>query len=86
MTRISVDLPDALAASLRQMSETRGVALDEVVAEALALMADLLPDMERRVEEGRADIEAGRFVEHERVAAWLRSWGTENELPPPKCD
>jgi predicted transcriptional regulator len=32
-----------------------------------------------------ADIDAGRFVTHEAVVRWLKSWGTENELPPPKC-
>lgn len=35
------------------------------------------------VEAGFADIEAGRTVPHEKVADWLRSWGTESELPPP---
>ena len=32
-----------------------------------------------------ADAKAGRVVTHEDVARWLDSWGTENELPPPKC-
>jgi predicted transcriptional regulator len=32
-----------------------------------------------------AEADAGApFVQHEHVAAWLRSWGTENELPPPE--
>jgi len=31
-----------------------------------------------------AEIDAGLFVPHEEVAAWLRSWGTENELPRPR--
>lgn len=31
------------------------------------------------------DIKAGRFVSNEAVVRWLRSWGTPNELPPPKC-
>ena len=32
-----------------------------------------------------ADIEAGRVVSHEAVVRWLKSWGAENELPPPEC-
>jgi predicted transcriptional regulator len=32
---------------------------------------------------GDADIAAGRFVPHEKVAAWLRTWGTPEEGPPP---
>ncbi len=35
---------------------------------------------------GFADIDAGRSVSHEKVVAWLESWGTENELPVPECD
>ena len=27
----------------------------------------------------------GLHVTHEEVIAWLESWGTENELPPPEC-
>jgi predicted transcriptional regulator len=31
-----------------------------------------------------AEIEAGQFVTHDKVAEWLKSWGTPNELPCPK--
>lgn len=30
-----------------------------------------------------ADIEAGRTVPHEDVAAWLKTWGTDKEGPMP---
>ncbi|HZZ66730.1 MAG TPA: CopG family transcriptional regulator [Phenylobacterium sp.] len=33
--------------------------------------------------EALAAFKAGRTVSHEKVMAWLRSWGTPNELPPP---
>lgn len=33
--------------------------------------------------EAEADIAAGRVVPHEKVVAWLKSWGTPNELPCP---
>lgn len=35
------------------------------------------------IEAGLAEADAGETVPHEKVATWLRSWGTENELPPP---
>jgi predicted transcriptional regulator len=31
--------------------------------------------------EADAAIDAGQFVAHDRVAEWLKSWGTPNELP-----
>jgi len=38
---------------------------------------------ERAVEEAEADIAAGRVVSQEAVIEWLKSWGTDNELPCP---
>jgi predicted transcriptional regulator len=32
-----------------------------------------------------ADIAAGRVISHDAMKRWLLSWGTPNELPPPRC-
>lgn len=40
---------------------------------------------ERAWAEGKADIAAGRVISHEAVRRWLRSWGKQDELPPPEC-
>ena len=37
------------------------------------------------VDEGLADAEAKRTVPFEKVRRWLLSWGSDQELPPPKC-
>lgn len=37
----------------------------------------------RATAEAWADVAAGQLVPHEKVAEWLRSWGTPNELPCP---
>ncbi|RJF89916.1 CopG family transcriptional regulator [Oleomonas cavernae] len=42
--------------------------------------ADTLAD----ISAGMAEADEGDFVPHEEVEAWLRSWGTPNELPPPR--
>lgn len=36
-------------------------------------------------ERAQADIKAGRVISHEAVTRWLKSWGTPNPLPRPKC-
>ncbi|NOZ69859.1 MAG: ribbon-helix-helix protein, CopG family [Deferribacteres bacterium] len=33
----------------------------------------------------RADRKGAEFVDHEKVAAWLDTWGTKKEKAPPKC-
>ena len=30
-------------------------------------------------------MKAGHYIRREDMKAWLLSWGTEHELPPPKC-
>jgi predicted transcriptional regulator len=37
------------------------------------------------VDEGLADVKAGRTAPYEKVRRWLLSWGSGKELPPPKC-
>jgi predicted transcriptional regulator len=37
------------------------------------------------VDEGLADLKAGRTIPYEKVRRWLLSWGSDKELPPPKC-
>ena len=35
---------------------------------------------------GEAQFKAGKGIPGAKVTAWLRSWGTNNELPPPSAD
>jgi len=39
-----------------------------------------------RAEVCQADrqVESGHYIKHEDMKAWLLSWGTDHELPPPK--
>jgi predicted transcriptional regulator len=74
------DLPDARV--LLEALRTQGRA-----AEALAETRDKVVDDWQRdaIREGvayavRPDAE---WVAHEDILAWLRSWGTDQELPPP---
>lgn len=34
--------------------------------------------------EGLADAKAGRLIPHDEVCAWLETWGTAAETPPPE--
>ena len=56
-------------------------------AEPVVGLYEIGPDdeLDEREMEAIADLDAGRFVSHEAVVRWLKSWGTPDELPPPKC-
>ena len=34
--------------------------------------------------QAEAEIDAGKYVTHDRVVAWLKSWGTAKPLPRPR--
>ena len=37
--------------------------------------------------DGLADVvDAGRIIDGDQVLAWIESWGSESELPPPLCE
>jgi predicted transcriptional regulator len=37
------------------------------------------------VKQAAASLDAGRSVPYEDVRRWMLSWGTDKELPEPKC-
>jgi predicted transcriptional regulator len=41
--------------------------------------------MRAEIREAEREVELGHYIKHEDMKAWLLSWGTRNELPPPKC-
>ena len=43
-----------------------------------------LLDMFETIAEGLSDAEAGRVVDHDKVAKWLASWGSDRERKPPR--
>jgi RHH-type rel operon transcriptional repressor/antitoxin RelB len=82
---LTVQLPTEVEARLDRLAKANSVSKSRLAA--AAIMA-YLEDQERQVDKiraGRADAKAARVVAHEEVTRWLESWGTEDELPPPKC-
>ncbi len=58
---------------------------NEFDEEPAVFIAEDAIELDDREQKAMADMDAGRFVTHEAVVRWLKSWGTDNELPPPKC-
>jgi predicted transcriptional regulator len=54
----------------------------------IASLFDLVDDdaKQRAIEEARADIAAGRTVEHAVVVAWLERLAAGERVPPPLSD
>jgi predicted transcriptional regulator len=78
--RVSPEKADALEHLAKSMDRKRSWLLEQALDAYLAEQARQIAD----IQAGLADIEAGRTIGHEKVVAWLNSWGTDNELDPPR--
>ncbi len=63
------------------MANTRSATL------SIGLKSETKRRLARLAEIRQADrqVKSGHYVRHQDMKAWLLSWGTDHELPPPKC-
>ena len=83
-TPIVVNLDAGLESRLAALALDRGKPISDLAAEAIASFVELEVWQEQHIRQGMAELEAGKGISHDRVAAWLDSWGTDHELPAPK--
>jgi predicted transcriptional regulator len=86
-TELTLRLRPELLASLDELAGATQRSRTELAEEALAQYLDV---QNWQIEGIRAAIEeadrGAPGIPHERVAEWLGSWGTDDELPPPAPD
>jgi predicted transcriptional regulator len=81
----SIRLKSNTKKRLAKLARQSGRSANFLVADALE---SYLADQERlRADLRLADrqLKSGHYIRNEDMKAWLLSWGTKNELPPPKC-
>ena len=81
----SIELDKATADELEARAAARGVSVDEMVAQLVALDSSIdaaTPDEIAELDRQWAEIEAGApTVPHHEVARWLETWGTSAFKP-----
>jgi predicted transcriptional regulator len=89
MVRRTIDIDSETDARLQEMAKERGKDVSAVLAEAVALLNSVVaidnPDIRedrRRLDNFQRTREA---VPLHEVKAWVESWGTDNELQPPRA-
>jgi predicted transcriptional regulator len=96
--RIALD--SETAARLEAWAEERGLSIGELLAELTRAEHSLPRDWEAMRRAGRgpwapevlaedarrlaAAVRSGEGVPWDEISAWMHSWGTQEELPPPK--
>ncbi len=70
---------------LAKLAKASGRSANFLVADAVE---SYVADQERmlaEIRESDRQVKSGHYVKHEDMKAWLLSWGTDHELPPPTC-
>ena len=83
---VTVRVPVEVNEKLEQLARVTRRSKSWLASEAIGGYVKSESDYLAAVEEGLADVQAGRTVPHEKVREWLLSWGTEHELPPPTVE
>ena len=84
-TTLSIRLKPEVKKRLARLAKSSGRSSNFLISDAVE---SYVADQERMLAEIRqADrqVKSGHYVSHEDMKAWLLSWGTEHELPPPRC-
>jgi predicted transcriptional regulator len=82
---LSIRLKPEVKKRLAGLAKASGRSSNFLISDAVE---SYVADQERMLGEMRhADrqVKSGHYVRHEDMKAWLLSWGTDRELPPPKC-
>jgi predicted transcriptional regulator len=81
----SIRLKPETKKRLAKLAKVSGRSANFLISDAVD---SYLTDQERlQAELRKADeeVSSGHFVRDEDMKAWLLSWGTDHELPPPTC-
>ena len=80
---LTLQIPVVLEERLEEVAQATDRSMSSLAREALRSFLDLYEWQTEAIRRGIEDADAGRLVEHESVATWLESWGSDPELPPP---
>jgi predicted transcriptional regulator len=82
---LSVRLKPETKRKLAKLAKASGRSANFLISDAVE---SYVIDQERlmaEVRQGEAQIASGHYVPQKAMKEWLLSWGTDQELPPPKC-
>jgi len=85
ISTLSIRLKADTRKRLARLARTCGRSSNFLIADAVE---SYVSDQERMLAEVRqADrqVRSGHYIRHEDMKSWLLSWGTDHELPLPKC-
>jgi predicted transcriptional regulator len=84
-TTLSIRLKPEIKKRLARLAKASGRSSNFLITDAVE---SYVADQERMLADVRQSdrqVKSGHYIRHGDMKAWLLSWGTNRELPPPKC-
>jgi len=84
-TTFSIRLKPEIKKKLTKLAKASGRSANFLISDAVE---SYVSDQERLLADIRdadREVKSGHYVRDEDMKAWLLSWGTDRELPPPRC-
>jgi predicted transcriptional regulator len=81
---VTVEIDAEDHAFLEEMASNMGIAESELLRDALRGYVAWQRHERELTEQAIREVDAGLGVHHDRVVAWVQSWGTSAEQPRPE--
>jgi len=81
----SIRLKPQTKKRLTELAKASGRSSNFLISDAVETYIADQERMRADIREGNREVKSGHYVRHEDMKTWLLSWGTKDELPPPKC-
>ena len=85
-TPFSVRLDAKVRARIEKEAKRRNRTASFIANHAIKRYFEGLDNFQKEMDDAFKEAEKGVFISGEAMHAWIESWDTENELPPPKPD
>ena len=82
---LSIRLKAETKKRLAKLAKASGRSSNFLISDAVESYVEDQERMMAEVRQAGRQVKSGHYVDREAMKAWLLSWGTDHELPPPKC-
>ncbi len=82
---LSVRLKPQTKKRLAKLAKASGRSANFLISDAVEAYVSDQERMLAEIAQADRQIKSGHYVKNEDMKAWLLSWGTDRELPVPKC-
>lgn len=83
---LSLHVAPELKEKLEAEARLQKVSADDIAARAIGRYLEIHERERAILNERIAEADKGVFISEEAMLGWIKSWGTDNELPPPEPD